>query len=51
MAGQSMGLSLLPKLKQEHLALTSYSRMRVSLAAQVQYYNIYIYIYIITPVL
>ena len=42
MAGQSMGLSLLPKLKQEHLVLTSYSRMRASLAAKVQYY-IYIY--------
>ena len=31
----SRGLSLVPKLKQEHIILTSYSRMRVDLAAQV----------------
>ena len=31
----SHGISLLPKLKQEHVVLTSYSRMRVDLAAQV----------------
>ena len=31
----SHGLSLVPKLKQEHINLTSYSRMRVDLAAQV----------------
>lgn len=31
----SHGISLLPKLKQEHIVLTSYSRMRVDLAAQV----------------
>ena len=31
----SHGLSLIPKLKQEHVKLTSYSRMRVDLAAQV----------------
>ncbi len=31
----SCGLSLVPKLKREHLQLTSYSRMRVDLAAQV----------------
>ena len=31
----SNGISLLPKLKQEHINLTSYSRMRVDLAAQV----------------
>ena len=35
MAVQSKGLSLLPKLKLEHIQLTSYSRMRVDLAAQV----------------
>ena len=35
MAVQSSGLSLLPKLKLEHVKLTSYSRMRVDLAAQV----------------
>ena len=29
------GLSLLPKLKLEHVELTSYSRMRVDLAAEV----------------
>ena len=29
------GLALLPKLKYEHLHLTSYSKMRVDLAAQV----------------
>ncbi len=31
----SCGLSLVPELKREHLQLTSYSRMRVDLAAQV----------------
>lgn len=35
MAVQSKGLSLVPKLKMEHINLTSYSRMRVDLAAQV----------------
>ncbi len=30
-----MGLSLLPKLKFEHVYLTSFSKMRVDLAAQV----------------
>ena len=29
------GLSILPKIKLEHIKLTSYSRMRVDLAAQV----------------
>ena len=29
------GLSLLPKLKYEHIYLTSFSKMRVDLAAQV----------------
>ena len=31
----SRGLSIAPKLKYEHVKLTSYSRMRVDLAAQV----------------
>lgn len=31
----SNGITLVPKLKQEHISLTSYSRMRVDLAAQV----------------
>ena len=35
MAVQSKGLSLVPKVKMEHINLTSYSRMRVDLAAQV----------------
>ena len=33
---QSFGLSVLPKLKLEHVKLTGFSRMRVDLAAQVQ---------------
>ena len=41
MAVQSKGLSLLPKLKLEHIELTSYSRMRVDLAAQVIRFNIW----------
>ena len=32
----SHGISLVPKLKQEHINLTSYSCMRVDLAAQVR---------------
>ena len=41
MAVNSMGLSLVPKLKLEHIQLTSFSRMRVDLATQVSkmYYN------------
>lgn len=35
MAVHSHGLSLVPKLKLEHIHLTSYSRMRVDLAVQV----------------
>jgi hypothetical protein len=30
------GLSLVPKLKQEHIVLTSFSKMRVDLAVQVR---------------
>ena len=32
---RSPGLSLLPKLKYEHVHLTAFSKMRVDLAAQV----------------
>ena len=32
---ESVGLSLIPKLKFEHIHLTSFSKMRVDLAAQV----------------
>ena len=35
MSIHSKGLTLLPKLKKEHVTLTSFSRMRVDLAAQV----------------
>lgn len=38
----SSGLSLLPKLKREHVHLTSFSRMRVDLAAQVRLYIQYL---------
>ena len=34
-SGKGSGLSLIPKLKFEHLNLTSFSKMRVDLAAQV----------------
>jgi hypothetical protein len=34
-AGKCSGLSLVPKLKYEHLHLTSFSKMRVDLAVQV----------------
>ena len=37
MSAQSQGLTLAPKLKREHLKLTSYLRMRVDLAAQVRF--------------
>ena len=33
--GQGTGLALLPKLKYEHVHLSSFSKMRVDLAAQV----------------
>ena len=52
MAIQSKGLTMVPKLKQEHISLTSYSRIRVDLAAQVkrllylwQVDNLYTYMY------
>lgn len=34
-AGKASGLAMLPKLKYEHIHLTSFSKMRVDLAAQV----------------
>ena len=34
---QAPGLAMVPKLKYEHLHLTSFSKMRVDLAAQVVY--------------
>lgn len=37
-AGAASGLCLLPKLKYEHVYLTSRSKMRVDLAAQVRLY-------------
>ena len=35
--GKASGLSLVPKLKFEHIHLSSFSKMRVDLAAQVSY--------------
>lgn len=46
MASSSKGLSLLPKLKLEHVKLTSFSRMRVDLAAQVSFLNTFLCTYI-----
>ena len=34
-AGKATGLAMVPKLKYEHIKLTSFSKMRVDLAAQV----------------
>ena len=41
MRTETKGLSMLPKIKREHIYLTSFSRMRVDLAAQVskQFYR------------
>ena len=39
--GKGTGLSLVPKLKYEHVFLTSFSKMRVDLAAQVHVYNMF----------
>ena len=36
-----LGLRVLPKLKYEHLHMTSFSKMRVDLAAQVNFMCIY----------
>ena len=37
-SSSTVGLALLPKLKYEHIYLSSYSKMRVDLAAQVSIY-------------
>ena len=40
--GKATGLALVPKLKYEHIHLSSFSKMRVDLAAQVcDYYTVY----------
>ena len=36
---EDTGLALVPRLKYEHVHLTSYSKMRVDLAAQVRDYG------------
>lgn len=36
------GLSLVPKLKYEHVYLTSYSKMRVDLAVQVSIFDVHL---------
>ena len=36
MAAETRGVTFLPELKREHIELTSFSRMRVGLAAQVK---------------
>ena len=41
-ARDNPGLALLPKLKYEHVYLTSYSKMRVDLAAQVGKIHTYV---------
>ena len=38
---EAPGLSLVPKLKHEHIYLTSFSKMRVDLAAQVYKYFLF----------
>ncbi len=35
-SGKASGLAMIPKIKLEHINLTSFSKMRVDLAAQVQ---------------
>ena len=40
------GLSLLPKLTYEHVMLTSFSKMRVDLAAQVHVHVMFRHIYV-----
>ena len=42
--GAATGLNLIPKLKYEHVYLTSHSKMRVDLAAQVCTCVLYIYV-------
>ena len=44
---KGVGMRIVPKLKFEHINLTSFSKMRVDLAAQVQsLYNAYHYVQI-----
>jgi hypothetical protein len=38
--GKASGLALVPKLKYEHVHLTSFSKMRVDLAAQVRTFHL-----------
>ena len=42
--GAATGLNLIPKLKYEHVYLTSHSKMQVDLAAQVCTCVLYIYV-------
>ena len=42
--GAATGLNLIPKLKYEHVYLTSHSKMRVDLAAQVCAFVLYMYV-------
>ena len=37
--GKGSGVTIVPKLKREHIKLTSFSKMRVDLAAQVHIYR------------
>ena len=46
-SGKATGLAMVPKLKFEHVHLTSFSKMRVDLAAQVIISLSFIYIIII----
>ncbi len=39
-SGKASGLSMVPKLKFEHINLTSFSKMRVDLAAQLEMFTI-----------
>ena len=43
-SGKASGLAMVPKLKFEHVNLTSFSKMRVDLAAQVITSLLFIYI-------
>ena len=47
MTSRSTGQTLLPKLKQEHVDLSSHGQMRVDLAAQVGVINLFLLIYIV----
>ena len=47
-AGTGTGLSMVHKLKQEHIHLTSFSKVRVDLAAQVILFDHFTHIYMCT---